>query len=139
MRSFYGNQRMQKWPKIVYLFPIVSFGCNPTEAFKSHPEKWEAYFIKWTTSVEPAVGSKVPKTQNEVTVDPYIISSFYRDPVYSRKMYFYIFNYSCLHHWTNYPEVIQLRLSTELLLACCWTSISKPIGPWICSSLILLS
>ena len=79
LRSFYGNQRMPKWPKIVYLLPIVSFGCNPTEAFKSHPENWEAYFIKWTTSVEPTVGSKSPqdsKWGHSWAIDYFILLSW---------------------------------------------------------------
>ena len=29
-RSFDENQRMQKWPKMVYLLQNVSFGCNPS-------------------------------------------------------------------------------------------------------------
>ena len=63
-RSFFEYQRMQKWPKMIYLLKIVSFGCNYTDAFKSHPETWEAYFIKWTTSGEPPVGLKSPKDSN---------------------------------------------------------------------------
>ena len=47
---------MQKLPKMVYLLQNVSFGCNQTEAFKSHPETSEALIIKWTTSGEPPVG-----------------------------------------------------------------------------------
>ena len=43
---------------MVYLLQNVSFGCNQTEAFKSHPETSEALIIKWTTSGEPPVGSK---------------------------------------------------------------------------------
>ena len=49
---------MQKWHKMFYLLPNVSFGCSPTEAFKSHPETSEALIIKWTTSDEPPVGSQ---------------------------------------------------------------------------------
>ena len=52
------NHRVQKLPKVVYLLQNVSFGCNQTEAFKSHPETSEALIIKWTTSGEPPVGSK---------------------------------------------------------------------------------
>ena len=55
---------MQKLPKMVYLLQNVSFGCNQTEAFKSHPETSEALIIKWTTSGEPPVGSKSPKDSN---------------------------------------------------------------------------
>ena len=45
---------------MVYFLPYVTFGCNSSEAFKSPPETWEAYFIKWTTSGETPVGSKRP-------------------------------------------------------------------------------
>ena len=106
LRSFYGNQRMQKWPKMVYLLPIVSFGCNPTEAFKSHPENWEAYFIKWTTSVEPTVGSKSPqdsKWGHSWAIDYFILLSWpctlsclrWNKPFFWD---FRQFNSKCLHH-----------------------------------------
>ena len=58
LRSFDGNQRIQKWPKMNYLLPNVSFGCKPTEAFKSHPEAWEALIIKWSICGEPHIGIK---------------------------------------------------------------------------------
>ena len=61
---FFENQRVQKWPKMVYLLPIVSFGCNPTEAFKSHPETWEALIIKWSICGEPHIGIKTHQSSN---------------------------------------------------------------------------
>ena len=58
LRPFDGNQRMQKWPKMINLFTNVSFGCNPTEAFKSHLETWEVSIIKWSICGEPNISIK---------------------------------------------------------------------------------
>ena len=44
-------------PKSIQL-KILLFCGHLVVAFKGLPKTWEAYFIKWTTSGEPPVGSK---------------------------------------------------------------------------------
>ena len=58
------------------------FGGHPVVALKMLRKTVEAYIIKWIISGEPLVDLKVGRTQNEVTVEPYIISLIRRHPVY---------------------------------------------------------
>ena len=47
-----------KMEKKHQIFANEFFAFKLVLTLKSHPETWEAYLIKWTTSVEPLVGLK---------------------------------------------------------------------------------